>query len=315
MIEICICPDNNYAMPAGVCVTSIFENNKDEKIRVHIITEGISQENEAKFQKTAEKYGQLVEIHTIDASAFDTFPVVQHFSKAMYLRYLVPQILPADVNKALYLDCDIICVDNIQELWDTDLGDTYCGVVPDGSGDNIHCRNRMARKQQYLQHDDIYFNSGVMLMNLKQWREKNLANQLTEFIAQNKEICDVCPDQDPLNILFVGHVTVLDFRYNMQELCLVKRNLREMRLSMFPQLDHALSHPCIIHYTTYKPWNPKCRNPYKEEFFYYRRLSSWPTSISETFKWLPQNIRRRIGDILFSPAYKYAHDLYHSPRL
>lgn len=315
MIEICICPDNNYAMPAGVCVTSIFENNRGEDIRVHIITEGISKENEAKFLSTAERYAQRVEIHTIDASAFDSFPVVQHFSKAMYLRYLVPQILPESVDKALYLDCDIICVDNIRELWQTNLGDTYCGVVPDGYGDNIHCRNRMARKQQYLQHDDIYFNSGVMLMNLKQWRDKNLARRLTEFIAQNKDICDVCPDQDPLNILFVGHITILDFRYNMQEACLLKRNIREVRLSMYPQMDEALQHPCLIHFTTFKPWNVRCHNPYKAHFRHYRKISQWPQSLCEPLRRLPFVLRHKVREWLYPDPDIYLHDLHHNPRI
>lgn len=289
MIEVCLCADDKYMMPAGVCITSIFESNKNEKIRVHLITEGISLENKAKLQTTADKYNQLIEIHTVDADVFNEFPIADRFSKAIYLRFMIPQILSGDIDKVLYLDCDIVCIDSLNELWKTDLKDSYCGVCLDCNGDDIITRNRLNTYKVHVTWDDVFFNSGVLLFNMKQWRKNKLAHQLIEFIDKYKDVCSLYPDQDALNCLFAGNITLLPLRYNFQMSCMWKKQYIRLRRNLYSYIDDALKSPCLIHYTTSnKPWFPCCPNPMTPKFDYYRSISLWKETLSENLVKLPK---------------------------
>lgn len=295
MIEICICADDRYMMPAGVCITSIFENNKDEKVRVHLITEGISRKNKEKLEKTEEKYQQQIEIHKINADIFKDFPTPSIFSKAIYLRYLIPQIVDPSIEKILYMDCDIICVDNLHALWDIDLSDSYCGVVIDAHGDHIVIRNRLNEDKERFPWDSIYFNSGVLLFNNHLWRKFDLANKLIEFISTHKELCSVYPDQDALNVVFRDKVKFLPLRYNVQEACFLKKELIHLRTSLMKQIDDAVNSPCLIHFSCpQKPWHITCHHPLTRLFVYYRKCSLWRLSYMERIKKLPYQIRHKI---------------------
>lgn len=315
MIEICLCADDRYMMPAGVCITSIFENNKDEKVRVHLITEGISKENEKKLRKTAERYQQQVEIHRVDAEIFNDFPTTSQFSKAIYLRYLIPQILDENIEKALYLDCDIICDASLKKLWASDLGDNYCGVCLDPHGDDIVIRNRLNAHQEHLTSEDVYFNSGVLLFDVRKWREENLAHQLITFVDQNKDICNVYPDQDALNCLFVGKVKFLPLRYNVQEACLLKKKYLHLRDDLYSTIYEAVKNPCFIHFSSkMKPWMPFCSHPWAYKFDIYRNMSLWPLTFAERFSKVFQKIRKTIHHLRFPNAIS-AYDIHNHPRL
>lgn len=105
-MNIALCADENFTIPALVCITSIFENNKDDS-HIYVLTDGISDKAKGKFCKLSETYNRQIDILTIDKSVFDGLIVNERFPVSMYYRFLLPQMLPNE-NKILYLDCDII---------------------------------------------------------------------------------------------------------------------------------------------------------------------------------------------------------------
>ena len=138
MIYIGLCTDNRYAMPCGVCVTSLLENNKDEEITVYVLENELTDENRKKFDRLAADYGQKIELIPVDDDIFKGYPTTHQFRLSTYYRFLFADILPKDVHKLIYLDCDTLVLDSLRELWDIDVTNYSIAAVEDQQGDNVH---------------------------------------------------------------------------------------------------------------------------------------------------------------------------------
>lgn len=284
MIEIGLCTDDRYIMPAGVCITSIFESNKKFQIRIHLLTDGLSVENIQRLKKLEKDYGQTIEIHVIDSTLFDCFPTIGQYNKSIYYRYLLPMVLDSSINKVLYLDSDIIVVNEISVLWNIDLKDYFCGVIIDANNNDITIRNRLNIRKTHLSTEDEYFNSGVLLMNIDLWRANGLFNELVTFVSENKDICRFYPDQDALNCVFVKKILFLPIQYNLQEKFLYIKEHIYIDKVYWESIDYAIENPVIIHYSSVeKPWHKECTHPWKCIFDYYRERSRW-SLYSDYFK-------------------------------
>lgn len=266
-MNIVLCTDENYAMPCGVCVTSIFENNKEEECNVYILTKGLDKVTISRFEQLAATYNQKINIVNIDSSILDGLKVSERFSEAIYYRFLIPDLL--DSEKALYLDCDIIVTKKITDLWNTDISKCACAVVEDQNGDDVRLHNRI---EMY----STYFNSGVLLMNLDYWRQHNLKEQLVEYIYQNPERC-LYPDQDALNSLLENQVVFLDYKYNYQELMRQPVDNLFLHRSKWSEAHKYVTElPNVVHYTApIKPWHIECSHNYKNLFLDYKQKSPW----------------------------------------
>lgn len=277
-MNIVLCADESYAMPCGVCLTSLFENNRDTSCNVYILTIGFSEMAKALFSQLADKYQQTIQIVSIDSSLFQNLKVSERFSETIYYRFLIPDIVKG--GKALYLDCDIIVTSSLKELWETDVTDYACAVVEDQCGDDIIQHNRI---EMY----STYFNSGVLLMNLDYWRQYDVKHRLVEYIYAHPDRC-LYPDQDALNVVLEHKVKFLDYKFNYQyrmSLPTPELYLHRNKWEMAQKYNKEL--PIVIHYaTTIKPWHKEYNYFYKSIFLDYKRMSLWSShSIEYRFNW------------------------------
>lgn len=268
MIEIALCSSDLYAMPTGVCITSILENNKDCDLRIHVLSSYLSDESKEKFQKTSEKYGKEIQIHIVNMSKFDNFAFFStRISRDTYSRFLLPEVL-TNIDKVIYLDGDIVVANNLQNLWNQDIQNVYCGVVESQSNDDIRMRNR-----EWFGND--YFNSGMLLINLELWRRDKIADKCIEFLNENSNKCKFL-DQDALNLISKGHVIWLPYEYNLQEMMLLKEDELLLKREKWPILEKAIHNPVIIHYCgNIKPWHKECAHPFTNLFRKYLSISEW----------------------------------------
>lgn len=263
-LDFAICTDENFVVPALVCLTSIFENNRDDKCNVTVLTEGISSNSIKRFQKLSDFYKQQINIRRINADCFNSMVTRGRYPVSMYFRFLLPEIL-RDTEKVLYLDCDIMIRQPLNQLFDTDLSGKACGVVVDQQCDDIQFHNR-------LRITSDYFNSGVMLMNLEEWREKDYTGKIIEFIERNPDKC-IFPDQDALNSVLSGKVKYLDLKYNLQEMWLTMLDYARFNFNRYPEFEKAKKNPAVIHFCVGdKPWYSECKNPYRCEYLKYAHL-------------------------------------------
>lgn len=268
MINIGLCSDERYAMPCGICIQSIFLSNKNEDVCIHVLTNGFSHSTLSKFKRLESKFDQKIEIVSVDDSVFNNYPITSQFQKSIYYRFLFAELLDQSISRLLYLDCDILVMHNISELFSMDLNSNVCGVVEDQESDYVCNWNR-------LNNEDGYFNSGVLLMDLNRWRTLDISRKCMKYIKDFPEKC-VYPDQDALNVLLKGKVFWLDPKYNVQEEFYWKNEYRRIRKSKWKRIDESIVCPFVLHYCgPVKPWKVGCQHPLRNSFLSTLKSSYW----------------------------------------
>ena len=266
-MNIALCTDEKYSFPCGVCITSILENNKEEECNIYILTEGLEPQTIEKFRSLERKYNQRIIIKRVNSNIFSNLKVCNRFPKSIYFRFILPELIDHE-KKILYFDCDIIVTGSLKDLWETEISEYACGVVEDQRSDDIRVQNNLGLYKRY-------FNSGVLLINLEYWRKNNTTQKLTEYIYNNSEKC-IFPDQDALNIVLEKEALYLDYKYNYQELMLLKKEECFLHKSKWEKLLKDGEIPVIIHYTgLVKPWILTCEHKLKSEFLKYKTISLW----------------------------------------
>ena len=171
-------------------------------------------DNRDKFSYVAGQYNQLVKFYNVEIlcaekinAMIELVPAVKNsrVSIGAFYRLLIPKILPAEIDKCIYLDSDTLVNLNINELWQIELGDKPLASVPEMLADSIGYKT-FAAPRNYLINNGIvryedYFNSAVMMINLTYFR--NAEELLMSGIKWRGEHPQcICFDQDILNYLF-----------------------------------------------------------------------------------------------------------------
>lgn len=298
MIHIGLCADEQFALPLGVCITSILESNKDEDLRIHIITQRLSEEtiNRIKESERIYRRKEVVNIHLVDDDIFSNYPLSAQFPKSIYYRYLFAEILPKTIDKILYIDCDTVILSNLRELYNTPLSDNeLLGAVEDRNSDDIIIRNRIGR------WNGKYFNSGVLLMNLKAWRNCNAFEQLASFILNNPQIC-IYPDQDAINIVFDERIKELPYRYNFLMSFIAPFETYRLHLSKKNLVEESFKDVAIVHYAAeMKPWYRDSVHPLLFLWRYFYKRSAWSKT---KLKYRKSFISRVISKIIIYTLYR-----------
>jgi len=254
MKNILCATDDNYAHYCGIMLTSLFENNQENQIRVYVVTGGLNNLNKNTLLKLASAYSQVLEIITVDNILFKDCPIdpiKDHVSIATYYRLAVSMLLPKSIDKVLYLDCDMIICRSIRELYDTDLTGFACGVVNDEAYMTDVPYDRLEQTKDLL---NPYFNAGMLLINLSYWRENNITEKSFNYISRHLHKL-LFHDQDTLNGVLFGLVKYLKPTYNLQTGFLFTSYFADFDPNLQKEIREAISSPVIIHYTGYtKPW-------------------------------------------------------------
>lgn len=257
-INIIFSSDNNYAQHLGVCLCSIFENKKNGYlIDVYVIDGDISEFNKNKLRVLEVKYSFKIKYIKINKEDFLNFPTSEHVSIAAYFRILIPNLLP-NLKKILYLDCDIVVMGDLFDLYNIKIDDFCISAVEDVDQNSLFVKN--VKNNLGIKEDENYFNSGVLLINLEKWRENNITQKGITFIKNNPEKI-IIYDQDALNYflhndcLFIGPI----YNTQLKEFTIIKKD------------------PVILHLTSSnKPWNYNYINKYgKRIYFNYLKKTPW----------------------------------------
>lgn len=286
--------DNNFVMQCGVTITSIGENNKGLDITIHVISEELSNDNSVMIESICKKYRFNYILHKIDSSILKDCPLLAGSDNgkiATYFRFLIPQ-LAENIDKAIYFDSDIIVRNRLDDLWNINIDNYAIGVVPGQDNDKIQHFNRLNYDK-----NKGYFNAGVLLINLRYWRENNVFERLMKYVSnQGKNL--KWQDQDALNYVIQDEKLILPIKYNLQEGMLFLMEKIELDKKYFKDLEEAIINPTIIHYTSaLKPWWKDCKHPYKNEWWKYLQMTKWK-GYKAKYRYPNQIIIQILRDIL-----------------
>lgn len=262
-MEVCMnimyCADDNYSRHAGISMMSLFEKNKNtDKIDVYIVSVNISADNKRKIKEIADTYKRKV--FFIDFEEFKDRLVLDNGDNehpiSAYARIFVDELLPKSVDKVLYLDCDILINDSLDELWQNDMQGKALGAVQDIC--YMVFRNETGIEQPYR-----YFCSGVLLIDMRQWRKENCQKKLTDYVDERKGVLQH-HDQTILNGVFGTDYYVLHPKYDvltpvflMSYKNLVTYYGCEEDFYTKKEIKESVKNPAIIHYTSSgigRPW-------------------------------------------------------------
>lgn len=302
-MNIVCCIDRNYVMPAGVLITSICINNPDAQIAFHIVCNpNVTRQDKDDLTQIVEKHGNNLLFYGVDERMLSSFTVGKagqspHITIATYYRLLLPLILPEKIDKILYLDADIIVRGNLMPFYDSDIEGYAVGAVTDMSSGLITMFNRLRYSERLG-----YFNAGVLLINLKYWREHNIFGECFEF-AKNYPDRIKFHDQDILNYVLRERKKFFPLTYNFQDTFMY--DLPSISLEKYEdELLATEKNPVVIHYIM-KPWFKKCIHPYKGEFLKYKALTKWRKQhlVPLTFKEKIKLLLGRMGLVkIYPPA-------------
>lgn len=174
--------DETYAQHCGVMLCSLFADNPGARFQVFIISDGLTEPSRDKLTRVALGFRQQLVFLEVPARMFQSVSVSGHVSIAGYFRFLIPQILPDDVDKALFLDSDIIVKGSVAELYDQSIERyTHAAVVNPLCGP-VH---KAIPASLGMPHGSSYFNSGVLVLNLRMWREEQISERVVEYFHAN----------------------------------------------------------------------------------------------------------------------------------
>ena len=263
-MEIVLCTDENYAVGCGVCICSIARHNNPEECHFHVLTSNLSEKSKARFAEIAKTYGCTVELIDVDNQIFNNLTISKRFPISIYYRYLAPQLLQCD--KSLYFDCDIIVRGSIKELWETDISNYPLAAVED----QAYGYDPTFFVSHIGNYTHRYFNSGVLLINHKYWREHNTIATLTKSIEEHPTF--TFADQDALNYVFRDKVLLLSHKFNYQS-DWVYGKITETTINS--GLHTSVDNAPVIHFCYSTPWIFGKFHPLSHLFFNELELSPW----------------------------------------
>ncbi len=237
-IPIFFSTDDNYIAYLDVAIASMIENaSKAHQYRIIILNTGLNPDNVALI-KRRERAGfriDFVDISDDVEKIKARFKDVYHFSVVTYYRLFIASLF-LQYDKVIYLDCDLVVLGDISELYSVELGENILGAAPEQFVQNTKEFRRYARKALGVDPDG-YVNAGVLLMNLKEFRRHEIEERFVELISEyDFDLLD--PDQAYLNYLCNGKICVLPNGWNKEP----------MPLDLEGEKN-------IVHYALYKkPW-------------------------------------------------------------
>jgi len=308
MINILATPSDNYAMPCGVMFYSACVNNPKGSLHFYVVTDDFfSDDNKNKLKSTVEPFDNEIDFFIVDDSVISQSASVEcsYYPRYVFYRLFAFKFLPVDINKILYLDCDIIVRKSLSELWNIDITSYGIAGVPDFLEGNISHYNRL----QYL-YEKGYFNAGVILINLEYWRNNKVDLIISKILkTQHQQL--KFHDQDVLNLVFKDNKKRISIKYNSQSGFYYKPKYYGFEyLKYKDDLEANRLNPVILHLCGPQPWSRGCPHPFKEEFFKYQRLTLWK---NEPLWKNRKSFSKRFFNVLRRPLSRFGVSVIEDP--
>lgn len=297
-------PSGTYCRHAGATIASILKNTKST-VRFHILHDTtLSKTNKELLKNTVTELGG--EVDFVDLTAImkervhvDLEEITGIFTPGTMFRLLIPEVL--DVDKVIYLDCDIVVNLDIKNLWDIPI-DTHCLAAVEDEGAPAAFSGSCLSRRRFRAHimnidTSRYFNAGVLLMNLQKIKKMlSIFDKGIKFLDRYK-LCTDLPDQDFLNAVFRDDTLLIDKKFNTPGY-----SLRE---------DSDVTDKIIHFLSAVKPWtehNPKTT----ANILYWTYLSytAWGNNLVDHILKVPATeLQMRTPDLIKYLAYRITRSI------
>ncbi len=232
-----------YTLMRSICLTT--ERRAD--IVFHLCHLWLSNEHKADIERIAEEFGSTLRYYDLDVdpqfiSLARRAPAYGQSNYIVYARLLFETILPSEIDRLTYIDCDMMVCAPIEEIAEADLEGHPIGAVPDPHGMHIGPGREMRENRDLFDPAVPYFNAGLMVIDMAGWRASNVPGEFQRIVADGTIARLHYADQDILNIVFRRNWHAFDQLWNVTD----------------PQRAHEGLKPKLLHYTGHKkPWKAR----------------------------------------------------------
>jgi lipopolysaccharide biosynthesis glycosyltransferase len=256
--------NNSFAQHAAVSIRSLIANNRDLQLHIVVAALNFSEGTEDRFLSLQTPQASI-KVVAFDQSKLATMPEVPPYPKDIYLRLWVHEFFDPEAGNVLYIDADTVVVGSLMELATLDLSTNVLAAVDiPGAVSHKHCR---------LPPEFEYFNSGVLLMNNKVWRDENCLQTVKEFLNANIDILHDA-DQDALNGCFYKRRVKLDYKWNLISPFYRKDGF--LGVLSRETVVAARADERIVHFNGHaKPWFYGPNHPRAHRYIEYLRQTPW----------------------------------------
>lgn len=257
----------NYLKPLKVMLKSLFMNNPKEQVTVYLMHSSLTADEMKEIEDFIHLHEHYLEEIRVDKNIFADAPIVKHYSVEMYYRLLAYEFLPKDLERILYLDPDILVINDLKDLYEENIdGYLYAAAYHDfGKLKEI---NKIRLKPYEI---EAYYNSGVLLMNLVEQRRWIKKKEIFDFVEKNKRRL-ILPDQDVINGLYSKYIKNIDeILYNFDARFYQYYKLMSMNKV---NMDYVINNTRIIHFCgKKKPWHQNYTGKFHSLYKHYERLA------------------------------------------
>ena len=214
LIPIVFATDDNYVPLLSVALRSILDNaSKNYLYKIYILNTELSEENIEKINafncnKMQIEYVNVAE--RMEKINKDKIHLRDYYTKAIYYRIFIPDLFP-QYDKILYVDCDVVLLEDISKLYNQSLDDNIFIAVHEETMTVMDVFGNYSEKFLGVKREN-YFNSGLLLINVKKYIEEKIEERFIAFMHKYK--FEVAPDQDYLNFLCKDKVKYVDVGWN-----------------------------------------------------------------------------------------------------
>lgn len=249
--------DNNLVMPACVCMTSLLSNAKQDTFYdifiIHSENEGLDKSD---IDRLTQCYDNCRIQYRVVGNIFDGAFEIRGITTPAYYRLLIPELIP-EYDKVIYSDVDVIFREDLQEIYNTDLGDNYIGAVDVGIAFRPAIRKYV---QDVLKLNPLkgYFYSGNLIINSALIMREDVVRRFKD-LARNSYTYQ---DMDVLNIACNGRIKALSPSFCLTNYlleCIYECREEILKYYTYESIQHAINSG-VIHYNGAKPWNNWCYN-------------------------------------------------------
>ena len=263
VIHLVVGCDDSYARHLAVMLLSLFARSLTLPVQVHVLAPpGFASRN--KLEEALGQHASKLVYYKVDPQNLPGLGRPD-ISVATYYRLLIAEVLAPDLDRVIYLDCDMLVCCDLVELWDQPLGEFVVGAVTD-PGFRHH-------EVLGLPEGAGYFNAGVLLIDLKRWRAAGIGREALAFrVAHPERISH--DDQCALNWLLLGRWAKLDETWNVQAQTLGK--LAGGQLHYFHPMPVAGREARIVHFNfPARPWTYMDEHPFKPFYLVFQAKTPW----------------------------------------
>lgn len=275
--------DSRFAAKVAASICSVFENNfKMDQINIYIIGQNLTKRECENFSLLGRQYKRNISVIEMgEVSRYIDFPFdTNGWNPIVLTRLLVDRFLPLDIDKVLYLDGDTIDIASLEDLWKIDLGQYALGGCIEATVD-------FERRKALGMETIPYINAGVLLINLKEWREQRIGERIIKYYREHRGNL-FANDQDAINGTLKNKIYYLPPRYNFYNIYwtypyeFLKKLMRNTYYYDKKTFDASLENPAVIHYLgEERPWRRGNRHMYRIEYKRFLSKTPWKNEKDE----------------------------------